>query len=232
MISNRFLAIFLSVFSTWALSANTNISLFKKTSKQWDFVLKVANCNDDELSPSCEGAGTLDIFNKGRDDLFQRITIKKIGIQLDTTNKTTVNTVTIDDKDNSTLVIDDFNFDNHDDIALLNGYDGGYGSPSYNIYLFDVDQKQFLFSKTLTVLASEGMGLFDVDKKKRTLTTFMKSGASWSQESTYKVVHNTPMLISDVTKEYLFNENMLEITIRNLVEGQWEISKKKSKFTQ
>lgn len=211
------------------LSGSGNVSVIKGASEAWDFILSVAGCNDDKSYSTCEGAGSLDIFKKDRGDLFQRIAMENIFIELDTKGKATANLVELYGENNSGLVIEDINFDSHDDIALRNGNSGAYGGPSYDIYLFDVAKQQFRISDSLTELASSNLGLFSVDKKTKTLSTLTKSGCCWHQSSTYQLTDNQPILIEEVTEAYSGDGESVILTTREWVNGKWKVTETKEK---
>ncbi|MFW5405216.1 lysozyme inhibitor LprI family protein [Pectobacterium carotovorum] len=208
------------------LSGSENISLITKASDQWDFVLGVAKCNLDPSYPTCEGPGTLDIFKKGSGELFQRITMENMFIELNKKGETTVNLVEVYGENNSGLVIDDANFDHHADIILRNGNNGAYGGPSYDVYLFDVAKQQFTLNAPLTELARSNLGLFEIDGKRKTITTSTKSGCCWHQSSTYQIANNKPVLIAETTEEYSEEKKAMVATTRELVGGKWNVKEK------
>ncbi len=206
-----------------ALSGSENISLITQASGQWDFVLSVATCNHDSSYSTCEGPGTLDIFKKGRGDLFQRINMENMFIELNNKGEVTANLVEVYGENNSGLVIDDANFDHHADIMLRNGNSGAYGGPSYDVYLFDVEKQQFTQNAPLTELASSNLGLFEIDEKSKTITTFTKSGCCWHQWSTYQIANNKPVLIVETTEAYSEEKQAMVATTRELVGGKWKV---------
>ncbi|MEQ9924201.1 MULTISPECIES: lysozyme inhibitor LprI family protein [Pectobacterium] len=208
------------------LSGSENISLITQASDQWDFVLGVAKCNLDPSYSTCEGPGTLDIFKKGSGELFQRITMENMFIELNKKGETTVNLVEVYGENNSGLVIDDANFDHHADIILRNGNNGAYGGPSYDVYLFDVEKQQFTLNAPLTELASSNLGLFEIDGKRKTITTSTKSGCCWHQSSTYQIANNKPVLIAETTEEYSEEKQAMVATTRELVGGKWNVKEK------
>ncbi|MCY9849756.1 lysozyme inhibitor LprI family protein [Pectobacterium jejuense] len=205
------------------LSGSENISLITQASDQWDFVLSVATCDLDSSYSTCEGPGTLDIFKKGRGDLFQRITMENMFIELNTKGEVTANLVEVYGENNSGLVIDDANFDHHADIIVRNGNSGAYGGPSYDVYLFDVEKQQFTLNASLTELASTNLGLFDIDEKSKVITTFTKSGCCWHQWSAYQIANNQPVLIAETTEAYSEEKQAMVATTRELVGGKWKV---------
>lgn len=206
-----------------------NISVINSASKQWDFVLSVAGCNTDTSYPTCEGPGMLDIFAKGSGKLVQQLPAENIFIELDNKGKATTNLIEMYGDNNSGLVIDDINFDGHDDIALRTGNEGAYGGPSYAIFLYQPDSKTFVENAALTQLGSENLGLFGVDSETKTLTTFTKSGCCWHQSSIWKIEQNKPELIEEITEEADISADQptLLITTRKWVDGAWQTTQER-----
>lgn len=210
------------------LAAVENISVIHNASTQWDFVLSASGCNPEESYPRCEGSGMLDVFAKGSGKLLQHLPLNSVFLELGSTGKATTNLVEMYGENNSGLVIDDINFDGHDDIALRAGNEGAYGGPSYDVYLYQPASKRFRLNDALTQLGSENLGLFSVDPKRKTLTTFTKSGCCWHQSSEWKIENNQPVLIEEIT-DGAGNGNLegkYTRQIRKLVNGKWQVSEK------
>lgn len=83
------------------------------------------------------------------------------------------------------LIFGDFNFDGLEDLAIRNGNNGAYSSPSYDIYLAAAENK-FLLNNELTKLASENLGMFDVDKKLKQVSIHQKDGCCFDKTVNYK----------------------------------------------
>ena len=216
------------------LAAVENISVIHNASKQWDFVLSASGCNQDKSYPRCEGAGMLDVFAKGSGKLVQHLPARAVFLELDSAGKATTNLVEMYGDNNSGLVIDDINFDGHDDIALRAGNSGAYGGPSYDVYLYQPASKRFVLSDALTQLGSENLGLFGVDPKRKTLITWTKSGCCWHQSSTWKVENNQPVLIEEITEGEGSGKLAGKFTrkVRKLVNGKWQVSEKEIKVPE
>lgn len=210
------------------LAAVENISVIHNASRQWDFVLSASGCNPEDSYPRCEGSGMLDVFVKGSGKLVQHLPLNSVFLELDSSGNATTNLVEMYGDNNSGLVIDDMNFDGHDDIALRAGNEGAYGGPSYDVYLYQPASKRFVLSDTLTQLGSENLGLFRVDPQRKTLTTFTKSGCCWHQSSIWKVENNQPVLIEEITEGQGSGKMSEKFTrqIRKLVNGKWQVSEK------
>lgn len=198
--------------------------LLKDASKNFDVKITVAKCEDD----ICEGASKVFLIKKNQTAAFQTIRMPNIYLELGENRKPTANLVELYGMNNSGVVFDDFNFDGVEDLAIRNGNEGGYGGPSYDILLYVKAGELFYKSPALTKLASENLGLFEVNKKTKTLETFTKSGCCWHQTTRYKIVSNRPVKI------YIFTEDAtcadgkwVVLTTENLVAAKWRKMTKK-----
>jgi len=153
---------------------------------EWDIIISTSGCGkkmDDQ--DVCKGPATVDIFARDSSFLSQRIEMPAIYLL----------TNDILAENGPSVVVEDFNFDGHSDLALRNGSEGAYNSPSYDIYLYDSIKKQFIRSAALTELASHNTGLFLVDTEAKTLKTFRKISPTRYLWSKYNVIENTPILV-------------------------------------
>ena len=211
------------------ISGAENVSVIRKASPQWDFIVHATGCDAALSYPHCEGPGIVDIYEKNVGRLFQRIRMKTFFVELDGKGDVSSNLTELYGENNNGLVVDDFNFDGSDDIALRNGNDGAYGGPSYDIHLYDATGKRFVINDALTELASSNLGLFEVDRKEKTLTTFTKSGCCWHQSAVYRIDGNTPIMVREVTQDARSDETVTIID-RKLVNGTWHVNETKEKF--
>ncbi len=80
------------------------------------------------------------------------------------------------------IVVADLNFDEKDDIAIINNC-GGNGGPLYSYYVQTKDRK-FILDKFLT----DSMVFFpsEINKENKTLTTYVHAGICWLGERVYK----------------------------------------------
>lgn len=217
------------------LSGAEKIFIFRQAAPGWDIFIAATGCGKKSYSDDCEDAATVDIFAKDSDTPFQRINMPELFVEVDKSGGTTVNTIQVYGDYNSCLVMDDYNFDGHADLALRNGNNGGYGGPSYDIRLFDPIKKSFVLNKALTELASNNLGLFSVDAKEKTLMTFTKSGCCWHQNSFYQVRKNAPVLVREITEDATQvdgDNRWVEITERKLLRGQWHETKTREKMAE
>ncbi|SBV31025.1 XAC2610-related protein [Cardiobacterium hominis] len=85
----------------------------------------------------------------------------------------------------SPVEIDDFNFDGKDDIAVLRGHHGPYGSDTYDIYL-QTTTGNWAKSRAITELTDNYMGLPETDAKRKLLIVHGKSGAAIHYTAHYR----------------------------------------------
>lgn len=189
----------------------------KDASKYFDIKVKVAKCEDG----SCRGEATFSFYKKGSDKAYQVIEMEDTYIDLGDEGKPSVNETLLYDKQ-SVINIDDFNFDGMEDVAISDGTNGSYGMPSYDVYLSSKSAGKFVLNKALSELA-HGLGMFEVNKKKKTLTTFNKSGCCWHITEEYSVINNKPVKIfEEVEDATIANSNKVKITTKTLVKGKWQ----------
>lgn len=193
-------------------------------SDKYSATLTVSKCEDGE----CSGEGTVELFDKKSKALIQTLTSIDLFFYLNQNQQPSVNVIQLYDEQ-SPLIFDDFNFDSYQDLAIRNGNNGGYGGPSYDVYVFNTTKKQFVISEELTALASENLGMFGTDAKTKRITTFAKSGCCYHITTKYKVVAGKGLV-----KVYEFEEDasgaeddIVKVTTRNLIKNKW-VSKTKN----
>ncbi len=202
--------------------------LLKDASKTYDVNINIAKCDGD----ICEGKSTVSFTKKGENAVFQTVQMPNMYLELGENKKPTANLVELYGENNSGVIFDDFNFDGIDDVALRNGNNGAYGGPSYDVYLAVVPSRKFVKNAELTALASQSLGLFNVDKKAKLLETFTKDGCCYHETTRYSVINNRPK------KVYVFTEDAQKgdgskvfLTRKTLVKGKW-VTKTETKLTK
>lgn len=134
--------------------------------------------------------------------------------------------------DQSVLFFDDFNFDGQQDLAVRNGSEGGYGGPSYDVYLFDPASSKLHFNEAFSNLTRDGqLGMFGSDAKTRRLYTSSKSGCCWHQEATWAVIDNVPQMVGEKIEDAtagvsaqwpMLPQGYIQELDRELIDGQWK----------
>lgn len=194
----------------------------KDASKTYDVKLEVAKCSDG----SCEGRATVTLFKKGFTAPFQIFRLPNTSFMLEDDGTAPANDTLLYDKQ-SAINFGDFNFDGTEDLALCDGNNGSYGMPSYQVYLYTPRTKKFVRNPGLTKLGQENLGMFEVDPKRKLISTFGKDGCCWHIFEQYKVVNNRPVKIfEEVEDATIPDEKRIKITTKRLVKGRWKTTVK------
>ncbi|MGI8789162.1 MAG: XAC2610-related protein [Pyrinomonadaceae bacterium] len=193
----------------------------KDASKNYNARVEVAHCKEG----ICEGKLKVSLFKKSQSKPFQVITLGSTEFMREEAQMS--NTKMMYDYQ-SVVFFEDYNFDGAEDLAIRDGNNGGYGGPSYQIYLFSKAAGKFVRSPSLTNLAQGGsLGMFEVDKKKRVLRTFSKDGCCWHQTEEFSVINNRPKKVFEETEDATIpNEKKVKITAKKFVGGRWRTSVK------
>jgi len=238
-------ALSLSLFALFLFPAHNNCFAqqtfeIKSRSAAYDIKVKIDRCDEERMTVDpavCTGPGQMSIYHKNSLTPFQLLTLKNIEVHKD---QLAYNSV-IDKSerklydDEYSFVFGDFNFDANEDLAVCNGRNGGYGGPSYSVYLYNGKSEKLVQSVRLSKL-TEGayLGLFFVEPKKRQLVAYSKSGCCYHETEVYKVVRNQPVLVEKVIEEASGGDDsgsVVVVTTRKLVNGKWvkRVTKKKLK---
>ena len=194
----------------------------KDASKLYNVKLEVAKCNDG----MCEGKASVTLYKKHSKTPFQVFRLPETSFMLNDDGSAPVNETLLYDKQ-SAFNFGDFNFDGVDDIALCDGRNSGYGGPSYQVYLFSPRSGKFVHNAGLTELGQENLGMFEVDKKRKIISTFTKSGCCWHKSEEYKMVNNRPVKVfEEIEDASLPAGDKVKITTRRFVKGRWKTTVK------
>jgi len=104
------------------------------------------------------------------------------------------------------VVVDDYNFDGLQDLAVPRDRSGPYGSATYEVLLAKAESGAFERAPELSKLTESHMGLFRVDRSRRVILASSKSGCCTHWESEYAVDDSVPRHLRTVTealKEHL-----------------------------
>ncbi|MBX7062187.1 MAG: hypothetical protein K1X52_11045 [Pyrinomonadaceae bacterium] len=198
----------------------------KNASKYFDVKVEVATCDEH----SCTGEAKFSFYKKNSPTPYQVIELADTYVQLDD-GKPLVNVTRLYD-DQSVINVGDYNFDGMEDVAICNGTNGSYNGPSYDVYLSNRRQKKFVYSEAFTLLGSH-LGMFEVNKKAKTLETFDKSGCCWHITERYKVVRDEPIKIFEMVEDATTGiDDRVKITTKTLVRGKWKTSVRYEKMKQ
>ena len=121
----------------------------KSSSVAYDIEVKIDKCDEERkrTSPSvCDGPGQVSINRKGSTVPFQVLNFKNLevnGDQLAYNSEIDKRERQLYD-DEYSFIFGDFNFDGNEDLAICTGRNGGYGAPSYSVYVYNLKSKQFV----------------------------------------------------------------------------------------
>jgi len=188
----------------------------KDASKNYDVRVEVARCEE----VRCEGPVTFTLFKKGQTNPFQSFKLDDSSF-LVAENKPVSQTTY---QEQSAFTFEDYNFDSIPDLALCDGNYSGYGGQSFQIYLFAPQRKIFVKSAGFTRLAQAPyLGIFQVDRKRRLLNNFSKSGCCFHIWEEYAVINNRPRKIFEKTEDATDPlGKIVKTTTRRLVNGHWQ----------
>ncbi|MEE6126297.1 hypothetical protein V2E39_02720 [Chryseobacterium arthrosphaerae] len=188
----------------------------KNISKSYSAVIHSENCYDSR----CTGKGTVELFNNSNTRV-QTFVSDDLVIDLKPDQKPKPGKMMELAKDQSAIIIDDFNFDGTEDIALRNGNMGNYHSASYDVYVFNSTRMSFVKSKELTELASNGFDFFGVDSQRKRLTTFGKSGCCDLFTTEYAVIPNKGLDKVFEKEVDMTNEDRVKVITKEKIKNKW-----------
>ena len=199
------------------IEAQTKFRL-NDASRLVDVELDVGICDDGINLGRC-GPLTVRFFRKDQKASFQTIRLPRTNMW-DNPPKANV-TRRYDDQ--SVINFGDFNFDGIDDIAICDGTNGGYGMPSYRIYLYSKTRKRFEYSRSFTRMNEGGLGMFETDPNKKIHFVSTKSGCCWHQTEGYDVHRGLPRKVYELTIDStkIDDPRGTEITTGKLIKGRW-----------
>jgi hypothetical protein len=112
--------------------------------------------------------------------------------------------------------LDDFNFDNHPDVAIYDRGLSGNNNRIYQIFIYNPAKKQYLYHEGLSNMAE-----VSTNAETETILSFWASGAGRFEFSKYKWNKGNLMLIYSSNQDY---DDSLDIAIRktdSLHSGAW-----------
>lgn len=212
----------------------------RDASKKYDLEVSVEGCGGARRSNDanqCSGRASVRLFRRGSRTPFQVLRLPNVELYKDTAAYSPETSAKPRGlyAEEYTFVFDDFNFDGREDLAICNGRHGGYGGPSYTVFLFDARAGRFVESRPLSRLADGPyLGLFFPDPKSRTLTTFSKDGCCYHEIRTFEVAGDRPVLveyvIEDATPEGGAPDGYEIVTRKKRAGRRWVVTRKKVKL--
>lgn len=188
----------------------------KEASKTYNAIIQVENCYNGQ----CGGKGTVELFDN-RNSKVQTFVSDDLVVNLKQGQKPTPGKMMQLKNEESPVMINDFNFDGTEDVAIRNGNMGNYGAASYDVYVFNSTRMSFMKSKELTDLASSSFDLFDVDAKRKRLIANGKSGCCRIFTMEYAVIPNKGLDMVFEKEEDMSNEDQVKIITKEKINNKW-----------
>ncbi|MGH1518261.1 XAC2610-related protein [Chryseobacterium sp. JK1] len=193
----------------------------KDASKNYSAVIQIEDC----LDGRCGGKGTVELFDN-KNTKIQTFTSDDLIVYLAENRKLLSGKMNSLTKEESPIVINDFNFDGSEDIAIRNGNMGNYNGASYDVYVFNSTRLSFVKSKELTELASNALDMFNVDSERKRLISYGKSGCCNIFTIEYAVIPNKGLDKVLVKEEDKTEEDRVKVTIKEKIKDKWVTRKK------
>lgn len=191
----------------------------RDASEFFDVKIEVETCADN----ACSGKASYSFYKKGHKEPYQVVHLPDTYIQMNDKHRPLVGIINNYDNQ-SAFIVGDFNFDGMEDIAICNGLHGSYGMPSYLIYLSSKATHSFVYDKNFSALGSHLIAP-EIDKEKKIIRIFDKSGCCWHVTEEYSVVGNRPVKVLEVVEDATIkDETKIKVTTKILVNGKWQTS--------
>jgi len=193
-----------------------------QASKKYDFEVQMNDGCEKQFEDSdiCEGPASIRIYPKGTQSEKQRIILENLSVIRVGKAEVLVNTAELYDYQGS-LMVDDFNFDGQEDLAVQVGQNGPYGGPTFQVYLYHSRKGKFLLSEKLSAMTEENMGLFHIDPTSKRIGTFAKSGCCYHVSQEYEFVGTEPVVVAKFTEDATGSDGFATETTERLVKGRW-----------
>lgn len=188
----------------------------KNASKSYDAIIQIENCDNGQ----CSGKGTVDLFDQ-KNTKVQTFVSGNLVLNINEGEKPVKRKMFQLRKENSPVIIDDFNFDGTEDIAVRNGNMGNYSSASYDVYVFNSTRMAFVKSNELTDLASNSFDIFGVDAQRKRLITFGKSGCCDLFTTEYAVIPNKGLDKVLEKEEDMTVEGKVKVITKEKINNKW-----------
>ncbi|WP_147292990.1 XAC2610-related protein [Dyella psychrodurans] len=113
------------------------------------------------------------------------------------------------------FLLSDVNGDGNDDLIVWTGRDGGYGGPSFDVYLFNAAEHKYVYSQAYSDLTVGSIRLFVVENRK--VKTTAKDGCCTHVFETYQVESDEPKLIERVTESTSEGSGKISVKTERLI---------------
>ena len=203
-----------------APAAEITVFRLTKVSSAYDFVVRMSAHTPEGMDGYLEGPAEILVSRKSATAPFQTILMENVFLSLNKDGIPLTNAEPLYG-DQGLINVGDFNFDGHEDFAVQDGNAGSYGQPSYSVFLYSPDARQFSLNRPLSELTRVGLGFFAVEPKKRRLIVLSKSGCCYHESTEYRVEHDAPIPVSRVIEDGTIDEKYMVVLHERYVDGRW-----------
>lgn len=124
-------------------------------------------------------------------------------------------------KDGISIIVADVDLDGDEDVSVLTGRRGAYGSPSYTVFLRDQAGTAFVQSKPFSDLTVDHLGMFTMEAGK--IRAFTKSGCCVHIDETYALDNDRPKLVEVVTRTSASAGAPEKVEVKRIIDGQLRV---------
>jgi hypothetical protein len=128
------------------------------------------------------------------------------------------------------FLLSDVNGDGNDDLIVWTGRDGGYGGPSFDVYLFNAAEHKYVHSQAYSDLTVGSTGLFTIENGK--LKTIAKDGCCTHIFETYQVESDEPKLVERVTETTSEGSDKISVKTERLIGDRMTIVSVEEKISK
>jgi hypothetical protein len=217
---------FLLFFAAPVFGQNPNVlrSIFKNYTLRFDLSLPPDYPYPDWYMNGYKvnAPGTVSISRKGEEKPFQVLKLESIQINPSFLqwNQAIQSRLHVMYDTEYSFMVDDFNFDGEEDLAICNGFHAWNGSTSYEVFLFDKKAGRFVHHPELSRLTTgKYIGMFRRYPGGRQVIADFR-GKNTIGEEYYRLVNNRPVLIEKTTVTQMENGYRLRIHLKK-VRGRW-----------
>jgi hypothetical protein len=111
----------------------------------------------------------------------------------------------------------DMNFDSNKDLVFFNGFNGGYGTQTYDYYLFNKKVKKFELNNELGIIA--GCLGIKVDTVNKRIVSYAKGSCCWHETKAFLAKDNQ---FVEVKSLIIDQDSKNEIILKEKINGKWK----------
>lgn len=180
-------------------------------------IIRIEKCSLVDVSPTvsrCEGDTYVDFAHEG-----QKHSILLTSLYIDRTATFYRGPLDQQYKQNGhSFVLTDVDGDGREDLIVWTGKEGAYGGPSYEVLLYDQQERQFNVAPMLSELTVGANGLFSI--KDGRLVTSSSDGCCMRVFDTFTVTNGEPSLVERVTETRDEAGGAISTKTERMVDGQ------------